>query len=158
MDQFCIDSQIWCSQSDCISLGPYFSESSVQNCPIGFWQRNFTLIYLQFLFSTSDQSLNQTCSLMIALQTWCVDHRQILIIWKIQGSKVGPNALIFRLSYMITKVAFLHLGPNLMGSFANPQICEPYDLRYPNVMMFALRSKSVHIFTDNPLGFQSRVF
>jgi hypothetical protein len=43
---------------------------------------------------------------------------------------------------MIIKVAFLHLGPNLMGSFANLQICEPYDLRYPNFMIFALRSKS----------------
>jgi hypothetical protein len=75
---------------------------------------------------------------------------KFLIIWKIQGSKVGLNALIFRLSYMITKVVFLLLGPNLMGSFVNLQICEPYDLRYPNVMIFALRSKSVHIFIDNP--------
>jgi hypothetical protein len=39
-------------------------------------------------------------------------------------------------------VAFLQLGPNLMASFANLQICEPYDLRYPNSMVFALRSKS----------------
>jgi hypothetical protein len=30
-----------------------------------------------------------------------------------------------------------------MVSFANIQICEPYDLRYPNSMVFALRSKSV---------------
>jgi hypothetical protein len=55
-------------------------------------------------------------------------------------------------------MAFLHLGPNLMGSFANLQICEPYDFRYPNFMIFALRSKSVHIFTNNPLGFLSRVY
>jgi hypothetical protein len=75
---------------------------------------------------------------------------KFLVIWKIQGSKVGPNALIFKLSYMITKMAFLHLGPNLMGSFANLQICEPYDLRYPNFMIFALRSKSVHIFKITP--------
>jgi hypothetical protein len=39
-------------------------------------------------------------------------------------------------------VAFLQLGPNLMASFANLQICEPYDLRYHNSMVFALRSKS----------------
>jgi hypothetical protein len=45
-----------------------------------------------------------------------------------------------------------------MGSFANLQICEPYDLRYPNFMIFALRSKSVHIFTNKSLGFLSRVF
>jgi hypothetical protein len=45
-----------------------------------------------------------------------------------------------------------------MVSFANLQICEPYDLRYHNSMVFALRSKSVHIFTDNPLGFQSKAF
>jgi hypothetical protein len=64
MDQFYIDSQIWCSQIDCISLGPYFSESNFQIYPTYFWQHNFTLIYLQFLFSTSDQSLNQTCSPM----------------------------------------------------------------------------------------------
>jgi hypothetical protein len=42
---------------------------------------------------------------------------------------------------MITNVAFLHFGPNLMGSFANLQTCELYDLRYPNFMVFALRSK-----------------
>jgi hypothetical protein len=40
-------------------------------------------------------------------------------------------------------VAFLQLGPNLMVSFANLQIGEPYNLRYPNPMVFALRSKSV---------------
>jgi hypothetical protein len=39
-------------------------------------------------------------------------------------------------------VAFLQLGPNLMTSFANLQIYEPYDLRYPNSMVFVLRSKS----------------
>jgi hypothetical protein len=40
-------------------------------------------------------------------------------------------------------VAFLQLGPDLMVSFVNLQICEPHDLRYPNSMVFALRSKSV---------------
>jgi hypothetical protein len=30
-----------------------------------------------------------------------------------------------------------------MVSFANPQICELYDLRYLNSMVFALRSKNV---------------
>jgi hypothetical protein len=43
---------------------------------------------------------------------------------------------------MSTRVAFLQLGPNLMVSFANLQICEPYDSRYPNSIVFALRSKS----------------
>jgi hypothetical protein len=55
-------------------------------------------------------------------------------------------------------VAFLQISPKLMVSFENLQTCELYDLRYPNSMVFALRSKSVHIFIDNPLGFQSRVF
>ena len=58
------------------------------------------------------------------------------------GPKVSLNQLYFRLNHMITRVAFLHLGPNLMVSFVNLQICEPYDLRYPNSMVFALRSKS----------------
>jgi hypothetical protein len=40
-------------------------------------------------------------------------------------------------------VAFLQISPKLMVSFANPQICELYDLRYPNFMVFALRSKNV---------------
>jgi hypothetical protein len=40
-----------------------------------------------------------------------------------------------------------------MVSFAKLEICEPYDLRYPNTLVFALGSKSVHIFTYNPLGF-----
>jgi hypothetical protein len=53
---------------------------------------------------------------------------------------------------------FLQIGPKLRVSFANLQICEPYDLRYPSFMVFAFRSKNVHTFTDNPLGFQSRVF
>jgi hypothetical protein len=66
---------------------------------------------------------------------------KVLIIWKIQGSKVGPNALIFRLSYWSTNVAFLQISPKLMVLFANLQICEPYDLRYPTSMIFALRSK-----------------
>jgi hypothetical protein len=43
---------------------------------------------------------------------------------------------------MTTRVAILHLGPNLMVSFANIQTCELYDLRYPISMIFALRSKS----------------
>jgi hypothetical protein len=34
MDQNCIDSQIWCSQFDCISLRPYCSESGFQYRPI----------------------------------------------------------------------------------------------------------------------------
>jgi hypothetical protein len=42
---------------------------------------------------------------------------------------------------MIIRVTFLHLGPNLVVSFANLQTCELYDLRYPNSMVFALRSK-----------------
>jgi hypothetical protein len=40
-------------------------------------------------------------------------------------------------------VAFLQLGPDLKVFLANLQTCEPYDLRYPNSMVFALRSKSV---------------
>jgi hypothetical protein len=40
-------------------------------------------------------------------------------------------------------VAFLQISPKLMVSFANLQTCELYDLRYPNSMVFALRSKSV---------------
>jgi hypothetical protein len=57
---------------------------------------------------------------------------------------------------MITRVAFLHLGPNPMGSFVNHQICEPHDLWYPNSMVFALRSKSVqnlHITRVSVQGF-----
>jgi hypothetical protein len=40
-----------------------------------------------------------------------------------------------------------------MVSFASLQTCEPYDLRYPNSMFFALRSKSVHILQITPWGF-----
>jgi hypothetical protein len=47
-------------------------------------------------------------------------------------------------------VAFLQFGPNLMVSFANLQICELYDLRYPNSMVFALRSKKCATFAHNP--------
>jgi hypothetical protein len=50
-------------------------------------------------------------------------------------------------------VAFLQLGPNLMASFANLQICEPFDLRYPNSMVLALRFKSVQHLHITPLGF-----
>jgi hypothetical protein len=50
-------------------------------------------------------------------------------------------------------VAFLQLGPNLMVSFANLQICEPYDLRYPDSMVFALGSKSVQHLHITPYGF-----
>jgi hypothetical protein len=38
-------------------------------------------------------------------------------------------------------MAFLQISPKLMVSFANLQTCELYDLRYPNSMVFALRSK-----------------
>ena len=38
-------------------------------------------------------------------------------------------------------MTFLQISPKLMVSFANLQICEPYDLRYPISMVFALRSK-----------------
>jgi hypothetical protein len=55
-------------------------------------------------------------------------------------------------------VAFLQISPKLRVSFANLQICEPYDLRYLISMTFALRSKMCTLFTDNPLGFQSKVF
>jgi hypothetical protein len=47
-------------------------------------------------------------------------------------------------------VAFLQISPKLMVSFANLKICEPYDLRYPISMIFALRSKSVHILQITP--------
>jgi hypothetical protein len=55
-------------------------------------------------------------------------------------------------------VAFLQISPKIMVSFANLQTCEPYDLRYPNSMVFPLRSKSVQNLQITPLGFQSRVF
>jgi hypothetical protein len=55
-------------------------------------------------------------------------------------------------------VGLLQISPNLKVYFANPHTCESYESRYPNFMVFALRSKNVHTFTDNPLGFQSRVF
>jgi hypothetical protein len=47
-------------------------------------------------------------------------------------------------------VAFLQIGPKLRVSFANFQIYEPYDLRYPNFMVFALRSKNVYILHITP--------
>jgi hypothetical protein len=33
-------------------------------------------------------------------------------------------------------------------------MCEPYDLRYPNTLVFALESKSVQNLHITPLGFQ----
>jgi hypothetical protein len=44
----------------------------------------------------------------------------------------------------------LQIGPNLKVYFANPHTCESYELRYPNFMVFALRSKNVHIFHTTP--------
>jgi hypothetical protein len=37
-----------------------------------------------------------------------------------------------------------------MVLFVNPQISEPYDLRYPNSMVFALRSKSAQYLHKTP--------
>jgi hypothetical protein len=47
-------------------------------------------------------------------------------------------------------VAFLQISPKLMVSFVNLQICELFDLRYPNSMVFALRSKNVQHFYRQP--------
>jgi hypothetical protein len=51
---------------------------------------------------------------------------------------------------MEPKCGFLQIGPKLRVSFANLQICEPYDLRYLISMIFALRSKNVHILHITP--------
>jgi hypothetical protein len=68
---------------------------------------------------------------------------KFFVFLNLQSSKVSLVQLYFRLNHMITRVAFLQFGPNLMVSFANLQTCELYDLRYPNSTVFALRSKSV---------------
>jgi hypothetical protein len=47
-------------------------------------------------------------------------------------------------------VVFLQISPIHMVLFANLQICEPYDLRYPNRLVFALRSKSVQHLHKTP--------
>jgi hypothetical protein len=47
-------------------------------------------------------------------------------------------------------VALLQFGSNLKVSFAILQTCALYDLRYPNSMVFALRSKIVHILHITP--------
>jgi hypothetical protein len=44
----------------------------------------------------------------------------------------------------------LQISPKLMVSFANLQICEPYDLRYPISMIFALRSKMCTLLQITP--------
>jgi signal transduction protein with GAF and PtsI domain len=68
---------------------------------------------------------------------------KFLIFFKTTELQSQPCALSFKLNHLNTRVAFLQFGSNLMVSFANPQICELYDLMYPNSMVFALRSKSV---------------
>jgi hypothetical protein len=48
-----------------------------------------------------------------------------------------------------------------MVSVANLQICEPYDLRYPNFMIFALKSKMCTLLQITPRvslqGFQGSI-
>jgi hypothetical protein len=55
-------------------------------------------------------------------------------------------------------VAFLQISPKLRVSFANLQICEPHDLRYPISMIFALRSKMCILLQITPYGFSPGFF
>jgi hypothetical protein len=49
-------------------------------------------------------------------------------------------------------VSFLQTSPNFIIWFANPQMCETYDLRCPNTLDFALWSKSVQDLHIAPPG------
>jgi hypothetical protein len=60
------------------------------------------------------------------------------MIWKLQGPKVEPITLKFRLGQKSSSVALLQISPNLKVLLANSHICEPYNLRHPTFMVFAL--------------------
>jgi hypothetical protein len=75
---------------------------------------------------------------------------KFLIFLDLQSPKVSPISLKFRLIHWSTNVVFLQISTKPMVSFANPQICEPYDLRHPISMIFALWSKNVHILHITP--------
>jgi hypothetical protein len=47
-------------------------------------------------------------------------------------------------------MAFLQISPKLMVSFANLQICELYDLRYPNSMVLHIGPKVCIFLQINP--------
>jgi hypothetical protein len=83
------------------------------------------------------------------------------MVLKLQGFKLDPISMIFAnfsLSLIKELNGLLQISPHLVVSIANFQLCEPYNLGYPISMIFALRSKNVHTFIDNPLRFHSRVF
>jgi hypothetical protein len=79
---------------------------------------------------------------MLAVQLCYIDPRQILCISRSTKLKSQLCPTVFRLNHWSTRVAFLQISLKLMVCFANLQICELYYLRYPNPMVFALRSKS----------------
>jgi hypothetical protein len=56
----------------------------------------------------------------------------------------------FRLNSIEFKWGFLQISPNLKVYFANPPTCESYELRYPNFMVFALRSKMCTLLQITP--------
>jgi hypothetical protein len=70
---------------------------------------------------------------------------KFFVFLKLQSSKVSLVQLYFRLIHIITRVAFLHLGPNLMVSFVNLQICDPYDLGTLIALFFHLGPKVCNI-------------
>jgi hypothetical protein len=70
---------------------------------------------------------------------------KIRFVWKLQGPKVEPITLKFRLNQKSSSVALLQISPNLKVWVANLHNCEPYDLRHLIIMVFALKSKSALI-------------
>jgi hypothetical protein len=86
----------------------------------------------------------------MALYFLCVDLGQNPSGFEITGLQSWFYSLKFRLSYWSTNVAFLQISPKLMASFANLQICEQYDLKYPISMIFALRSKMCTLLQITP--------
>ena len=107
------------------------------------WQSIFDWVFLQISHRIMAWILKQSCSPIIGLQTCCGHFGQIPYILKDTGLQSWAQYTEIRLSQKSSNVTLLQISPKLMVSFANLQICEPYDLRYPNSLVFALRSKSV---------------
>ena len=140
----------------CDLIQSLYNQNTIQS----IWQGYLQGINLRFLCNNWLISLQQSSSPIIQLQfDYChypqLSNRsylksspkfiQLHCHWKFRlkvTSQPDFGSNFLKSGHMITRVAFLHLCPNLMVSFANLQICEPYDLRYPNSMVFALRSKS----------------
>jgi hypothetical protein len=68
---------------------------------------------------------------------------KFFIFLKLQSSKVSLVQLFSVLATWEELRGFLQISPIHIFWLANLQICEPYELRYPNTLIFALRSKSV---------------